>query len=262
MSKLLKNPKVQKAFNAIFSKTGFHVVKRPRYNGSTQFKIDDFSYGVATPAANYAPWLGDVEFQAVYTRIRQNTLVDIYRCYELWEIVEATQKLDNTASLLEVGVWKGGTAGIIGRKLELLKSKSPFYIADTFAGVAKASDKDKFYVGGEHSDTNQGIVEALLKDTYKNYKILKGIFPEDTQHLVPAKEKFGFCHIDVDVYDSAKDIVDWIWDRLIIGGSIVFDDYGFHTCNGVTRYVNEQKALTDRVIIHNLNGHAIMVKMK
>src|SRR5580692_7909788 len=129
MNKLLKNPGVQKIFNAIFTKTGFHVVKRPRFNGSTQFKIDDFQYGVATPAANYAPWLGDADFYKEYTLIKGNTLVDIYRCFELWEIVETTQKLDNTASLLEVGVWKGGTAGIIARKLNLLNSKSPFYVA-------------------------------------------------------------------------------------------------------------------------------------
>jgi len=262
MRKILKNPKVQKVFNTIFSKTGFHVVKRPRYNGSTQFKIDDFQYGVAKPAANYAPWLGDAEFKAEYDLIRNNTLVDIYRCFELWEIVEKVQKFDNTASLLEVGVWKGGTAAIIGKKLALLKSKSTFYIADTFAGVAKATDKDKFYTGGEHADTSQEIVETLLKGKYDKYKVLKGIFPDDTQHLVPAGEKFGFCHIDVDVYESAKDIVDWIWDRLIVGGVIVYDDYGFHTCNGITSYVNDQKGMDDRFVIHNLNGHAIVIKLK
>jgi O-methyltransferase len=70
-----------------------------------------------------------------------------------------------------------------------------------------------------------------------------------------------FCHIDVDVYQSAKDIVDWIWDKLVVGGIIVFDDYGFPTCTGVTKYVNEQDGKPDRLIIYNINGHAIMIKI-
>lgn len=246
----------------IFSATGFHVTQRPKFNGSTKFKIEEFEYSAVIPGANYSPWYGDAAFQKIYTQIKGNTLVDIYRCYELWELVEKVTKLDNTASLIEIGVWKGGTSGIIATKLAQMNARGTFYIADTFTGVAKASDKDTFYNGGEHADTSQEIVETLLKGKYDNHKILRGIFPEDTAHLVPASEKFSFCHIDVDVYDSAKDIVDWIWDRLIPGGVIVFDDYGFHTCNGVTRYVNEQKKLTDRMIIHNLNGHAVMIKMK
>jgi hypothetical protein len=69
------------------------------------------------------------------------------------------------------------------------------------------------------------------------------------------------CHIDVDVYESAKGVVEWLWHRLKVGGIIVFDDFGFNTCNGVTKFVNEQKLLDDRVVIHNLNGHAVMVKI-
>jgi O-methyltransferase len=248
--------------HAIFSKTGFHVTQWPKFNGSTKFRIEEFQYSAVEPRANYAPWFGDPDFQRIYSRIKGNTMVDIYRCYEIWELVEEVNKLDKTASLIEIGVWRGGTSGIIATKLSMLNSRSPFYVADTFTGVAKTSDKDKFYTGGEHADTNLEIVDSLLKSIYDKYKILQGIFPEDTAHLIPASEKFGFCHIDVDVYESAKGIVDWIWDKLIPGGVIVFDDYGFHTCNGVTRYVNEQKELADRTVIHNLNGHAIMIKIK
>ncbi|MBK7432753.1 MAG: hypothetical protein IPI66_01930 [Chitinophagaceae bacterium] len=49
---------------------------------------------------------------------------------------------------------------------------------------------------------------------------------------------------------------------MIIGGVVVFDDYGFHTCTGVTKLVEEYRKHADRVIIHNLNGHALMIKLK
>lgn len=243
----------------LLSKAGYQVINKSKVS----FKVNDFQYEVVTPYANYAPWLNDAEFQLIFKQIKENTLVDLYRCYELWQLTEKMISIDPSASILEVGVWKGGTAGIIGKKLSLLQSNVPFYLADTFTGIVKASAKDQFYSGGEHADTTIETVQTLMNAVgYPHYKILTGIFPNDTASQIDPAEKFGLCHIDVDVYQSAKDIVDWIWDRLIIGGMIVFDDYGFHTTTGVTEYVNEQENMSDRIAIHNLNGHAVIVKIK
>ena len=90
---------------------------------------------------------------------------------------------------------------------------------------------------------------------------LKGIFPEDTSNQIPPDAQFKLCHIDVDVYLSAKDVQEWIWDKLIVGGIVVFDDYGFGSTNGITNFLNEQRKLADRTIIHNLNGHAVIIKL-
>jgi O-methyltransferase len=62
------------------------------------------------------------------------------------------------------------------------------------------------------------------------------------------------------VYSSAKGVVEWGIPLLSQGGVIVFDDYGFSGCEGVTRLVNSLR--TDRrfLFIHNLNGHAILIK--
>lgn len=252
----------------LFLKLGYQVIKKSqkvsKYTQShitTPFHVDEFEFDIVIPSIKYSPWLQDTEFLKTYSQIIAHTLVDMYRCYELWEIVKMIYKLDKTVSFIEIGVWRGGTAGIIGKKLTLLNSNNPFYIADTFSGVVKASDKDASYKGGEHADTNQEIVKKLLMDKCHNFTILEGIFPNETSKLIPTGELFGFCHIDVDVYESAKDIVEWIWDRLIIGGIVVFDDYGYSTCTGITRYVNELKNMKDRIILYNLNGHAIMIKI-
>jgi O-methyltransferase len=45
-----------------------------------------------------------------------------------------------------------------------------------------------------------------------------------------------------------------------VGGLVVYDDYGFPRCDGITRHVDEQRTLADRVVIHNLNGHAVVLK--
>ncbi len=252
---------IKRFLKLIFRKTGIHLFKRVKHNGSTTFNINDLHYEVIAPSANYAPWNADTEFNNLYKSIKKNTLVDIYRSFELWELTEQIFKLNNNACFIEIGVWRGGTAAIIGKKLCNLKANVDFYLADTFEGVQKSSEKDTFYFNGEHNDTSQQIVENLITNGYSNYKILKGIFPEETSGSILKDKSFGFCHIDVDVYESAKDIVDWIWDKLIIGGIIIFDDYGFHSCNGVTKYVNEIRENKDNLVIHNLNGHAILVKL-
>ena len=96
----------------------------------------------------------------------------------------------------------------------------------------------------------------------RNVEILEGVFPDDTAHLIePKRCTFRLCHIDVDVYQSAKDIVDWIWGRMSTGGIVVYDDYGICGCDGITRFVNEQVPMRDRLVIHNLNGHAIVIKL-
>jgi len=75
-----------------------------------------------------------------------------------------------------------------------------------------------------------------------------------------ADRTFRLCHCDVDVYQSAKDVFDWAWERLSPGGLAVFDDYGFPACPGVTKFVDEQRGRDDRLVLHNLNGHGIVVK--
>lgn len=216
-----------------------------------------FDYEQVFPLASYAPWKTDKLFNDIYNSIYNYTVVDKYRCYELWELIPQYTKLNG--QFLEVGVWKGGTSVIICKRVEMYNKDKIVYLADTFKGVVKASDKDKYYKGGELKSNKESVIELLKSLNIKNFKILAGIFPDETGKFI-SNDKFSFIHIDVDTYQSTKDIVEWVWDKLVKGGVIVFDDYGFFDCVGVTEYINELRSLDDRIIIHNLNGHAIMVK--
>ena len=186
-------------------------------------------------------------------------MVDRYRAYELWDLVSQSAKVDG--ALIEIGVWRGGTGALIAKQAALSGIVDTVYLCDTFQGVVKASDRDQSYRGGEHSDTSEEIVKRLAQKLgLSNVSILKGVFPEETGKKV-CNEKFRFCHIDVDVYDSAKDIVDWIWPRLNLGGILVFDDYGFPTTTGMRDFVNDRKHEKDKICLFNLNGHSVWIKI-
>ena len=242
--------RVKRAIQVGVSKLGYRIVSLPKPGSE---------YSAAVPMATYAPWNVDAEFQAVYKVIPGNTLVDIYRCWELWKLVEQTAHRDG--AIIEVGVWRGGTGGLLARRSALCGRRDPVYLCDTFEGVVKAGARDTRYHGGEHADTSVIEVERVLAAVeVANVRILKGIFPDHTAHLIPANERFRFCHIDVDVYQSANDVMAWVWPRLVPGGIVVFDDYGFRACRGVTDLVNEMSQ-QDRLVLHNLNGHAVAVKI-
>jgi O-methyltransferase len=239
-------------------KTFRYGVRSERFALGLQLRRElktDFAHSPVLPNATYSPWLEDKAFQEWYVHAKPNTLVDEYRCYELWKI--AGQAGSRPGDILEVGVWRGGTGAIIAGAVK--KSGKTVYLADTFTGVVKVSGKDGVYRDGAHSDTSREIVEALLqRANLTNSKILQGIFPDAFPDI--ATKQFCFVHIDVDIYQSAKDVFEAVWPNMPAGGVVVFDDYGFPGCDGVTRLVNELSG-SDKVVIHNLNGHAVVVKV-
>jgi O-methyltransferase len=208
------------------------------------------------PHATLAPWLNDEAFLALYEKVKAHTLVDLYRCYELWVLAGQTAKIEG--AILEVGVWRGGTGAILAQASK--PAGKTVYLADTFTGVVKAGAHDPTYRGGEHADTSQALVAKLLASlSLENVRLLEGVFPDDTQHLVT--DRIAMLHCDVDVYASSRDIVQWCLPRMSVGSLLVFDDYGFHGCEGVTTYCNELRQRDDLVFTHNLNGHAVFVKI-
>lgn len=211
------------------------------------------------PFASYAPWNLDSEFVKVYDLCRLNTLVDIYRCYEIWSTAAEAAKLPQ-GDALEVGVWRGGTGALMAAQVARRVPAAKVFLCDTFTGVVKTGAKDTIYKDGMHSDTSVEVVEQLLaKLGLQNAVVLQGVFPEQTGERIQDR-KFRFCHIDVDVYQSSKDICEWLWPRLVAGGWVVFDDYGMRGTEGVQRFVNEWRTRDDLNFIYNLNGHAIFVK--
>jgi O-methyltransferase len=241
----------------VVSRLGYQIIK----GGPPLQATHDSPYGAVIPGATYSPWAADQPFVETFAAVEQDTMVDIYRCYELWALVDQTRKL--AGALLEVGAWRGGSGALIATRAKLSDIDEPVFLCDTFRGIVKASPWDSFYRGGEHSDASRDQLERLVHGRLRldNVTILDGIFPEETGAQIQ-HHRFRFCHIDVDVYESANHVMKWLWERLVVGGIVVYDDYGFPRTNGITKHVDEQRGLSDRLMIHNLNGHAILIKLR
>lgn len=218
-------------------------------------------YGHSGLPADLRPWEANSAFLAAWRLVRENTMVDQARLYELWDLIgQIHGKIPGI--VLEVGAWRGGSAALMALRLKALDDPRPVIVADTFQGVAKAGCADPYYTGGEHSDTSLDFVTGFLDYlALPQCAVLRGVFPDDTAHRVPAAD-IAFCHIDVDVYESARDVFEWVWPRMPTGGIVVFDDYGFFGCEGITSYVHTLRSAPDMMIVSNLNGHAVAVKTR
>ena len=231
-----------------------------RLLGVTRLRGQDPSvrHQLVVPHATYSPWWTDQAFMKAYDAVRDATFVDVYRLYELWQFVEQMQSLEG--DLIEVGVWRGGSGCLIAACAQEHCPDATVYLCDTFEGIVKAGSRDNEFVGGELSDTSAFRVRELAdRMALDNVTIVEGVFPDATGGGV-ATSTLRFAHIDVDVYESARDAFLWVWDRLVHGGVVIFDDYGFHDCEGVTTFVNEIACRPDLVFVHNLNGHGVLVK--
>jgi len=163
-----------------------------------------------------------------------NSLVDIQRFQSLENFINITKDLDG--EICEIGVYKGGTA-----RLFVANSNKNIILIDTFEGLPLENEFDNFHKKGDFNDTSIEHVINVLSP-YKNYKIIKGIFPNkdinDLDELV-----FKIVHIDVDLYDSVYNCLEYFYPKMVKGGIMVLDDYNAPTCTGAKiatdKFVNE-----------------------
>jgi O-methyltransferase len=232
--------------------------------GAKLGEINGRVYEQIVTTASYAPWRSDTEFMTVYGKIAGHTLVDLHRCWNLWHLARQVSKhVSRVDHFVEIGVWRGGTGILMARGIASHGPERTIYLCDTFQGVIKAGESDAYYHGGEHADASPEIVRALaaaLGVSPSKYQICEGRFPEDLPEPL-RYGRFGFVHIDVDTYQSAKDCFTEIWPRMAEGGIVVFDDYGFMNTTGVAKLVDEESDCADGLCFYNLSGQAIFIKL-
>jgi O-methyltransferase len=233
------------------------------YRLQAKHKVDLSRHRVFIGECTYRPWSSDEEFRDIYKKVSDFSLVDESKHYLTYSYIKQLSKLNINGDYLEVGVWRGGLSALVGMTFQKFspRIKRSLYLADTYEGMPKSVAQDNFYKGGELADTSQEIVEDLFKKcNLSNLQILKGYFPQDTSKLINA-DKFAYVHIDVDIYESAKNTFDWAWPRVSQHGMIVFDDYGYSSTEGVTKFLDEYvRHLPDALFIFNMGGQAAVIK--
>ncbi|MDR1216615.1 MAG: TylF/MycF family methyltransferase [Treponema sp.] len=163
--------------------------------------------------------------------------------YELYKKI-----VNLPGEVVECGVFKGMSLIRFATYREIMESQFSRKIIgfDAFGkfpdNVSMAVDKD--FIKNFETDAGDGISKEDLEDIlkYKNFQnifLIKGLIPDTFSEYFGKKSatQIALLHIDVDVYEATKACLDHLYDRVVKGGIIVFDDYG--EVDGATKAINE-----------------------
>jgi O-methyltransferase len=197
-------------------------------------------------------WESDESFRAAMSGVRARTLVHDHACYVLYRAALGTRSL--TGHVAEVGVYRGGTALLLARAFD---GAAEVHLFDTFAGMPATDPRHDLHVAGDFQDTAESDVRRLLSRC-RGVILHPGFFPGTATGL--EDQVFRFVHVDVDIYRSVLDCAEFFYPRLVPGGVLVFDDYGWSSTTGAREAVDE--FFTDRpeVPVYLPTGQALVVR--
>ena len=136
-------------------------------------------------------------------------------------------------AVIQVGVWRGGLAAHL---LNLFPDRR-IYLADTFTGIPYHEPCDGDYHNvGDFGDVDFNQIQALFAP-FPNVALLKGIFPPDDTAIKAIK--YAVVHLDVDVYRSYKECLEFLYPRTVKGGLIMIDDYKVASAPGCSLALDE-----------------------
>lgn len=194
-------------------------------------------------------------------RAEGRTMLEYDRLYTLWQCIAIAPINTN---MMEVGVYKGGSTKFISEADLMINGESRgtmIHSIDTFKGhvsVVKGIDGDH-EEGKGFADVDFKDVAVYLKNQ-PNVTLVKGDI-EDVAVDLGDDMDLGFVHVDVDVYLATLFSLKYAAKRLVPGGIIVVDDYGFTTCKGAKQAVSEfLKSSKDFKMFHLLTGQCVIWK--
>lgn len=141
---------------------------------------------------------------------------------------------------VEMGCYKGDTSLFLA---ELLRdSDKRLWIYDSFEGLPKKSTADVSVLGedfqkGELRVTKREVKERFLRANLRVPVIKKAWFSELIDADMP--EKIAFAFLDGDFYESIRDSLRLVGNKMMPGGVIVVHDYNNLALPGVKKAVDE-----------------------
>lgn len=184
-------------------------------------------------------------------RIHLGRLLSLYDAYKM--------VVDLPGSIVELGVFRGETLLFFGKLMELLNfnDRSCKVIGfDNFAGFPELNPKDgpldarvdKVVGGWSSANLRQHlreVIHAFDHDRLAGQKQRIELIEGDIRETVPkyALENPGLrirlLHLDCDLYEPTLIGLQQLYDRVVPGGIVILDEYGFAEFPGESKAVEE-----------------------
>jgi len=222
---------------------------------SARHKFDKSRYRFNFTEVWFSPWINDKEFNAIYAKVAENTLVSKRKLYDLFLVGRQVHSLPG--DILEIGSWRGGSAALLA---SVLPEKN-IVLWDNWGSLV---NKDSYFIEKEYS-TNDDIAKAKLllarvvPEAEKRCCFIEMVFPGDIAEadLAPC---FSLIHFDVYDDQAFVDGAEMLWSRLSTGGVFVVGGYGAISLDHLTIEVDEFVCKHDCLFIQAQSGIGLIIK--
>ena len=202
------------------------------------------------------PDTGDPEFQSILTVVRPYTMLSVERLYSLFRLAKHACERDIPGNFVECGVAAGGASAVLACVLKRY-SRRPrrLYSFDSFEGMPEPTEHDR-HEGLTAQTTGWGTgtcaaTEASVREVCAKLgagdlvTTVRGYFCDT---LPVKREEIGpiaMLHLDADWYESTRDILVNLYDRVVEGGLLQVDDYGhWEGCRKAVHEFESQRGLS------------------
>jgi O-methyltransferase len=170
------------------------------------------------------------------------TMMSLPRLRSLASLVDMLHDSRTEGCVVECGTWRGGSLALMNWKFCTLGDERELWAFDSFQGLPPPSENDP---SNSHDVYYPGVCAAPQEDVLKAMRAV-GQHPRKL-HVVPGwladtlpsadTGPIAMLNVDVDWYESVRIVLESLFDRVVAGGIINFDDYGCWT--GCDRAVHE-----------------------
>jgi hypothetical protein len=183
---------------------------------------------------------------------------------------------DVAGAFVECGVWRGGSIMAAALMVQALgRSDRDLYLFDTFEGMPEPGKPDRTREGDSaaveftklRSAESNGSdwCRASLEEVRANLGSTK--YPADRVHLVMGKveetipssapPRIAILRLDTDWYESTLHELEHLFPRLVSGGVLIIDDYGWWL--GARRAVDEYFARSrERILLSRIDESGLI----
>jgi hypothetical protein len=169
---------------------------------------------------------------------------------------------------VECGVWRGGNAIIAAEIFRRHGLDKKVYLFDTFSGMTEPSDDDRAISDDEpaikmyekerrptHNNWCYAPIEEVRENFSKlgllgdNIVFVKGAVEKTLSLKTNIPDKISILRLDTDWYESTKVELSTLYPKIVSGGCLIIDDYGFWS--GSRKATDEYfKELHPRPLLH------------
>lgn len=169
----------------------------------------------------------DTEFVDAVNRhdVSGHDKIYVWRLHTL--VWAARSALNLPGDFVECGVFMGYSARVIVDVLDFQRRDKSFYLYDSFEGLSEeySSELERAiapHVEFSHPDLHRAVEDRF--SLFENVHVIKGVVPDILDESAP--HEIALLHLDMNAARAEVAALETLFDRVVPGGHIVFDDFG------------------------------------